>query len=220
MAWHDNGWSGRVCDDPSGNTYCTGSHSLLSERLAREKRTERENAGDKLDSALPDYLPPCFSTSCAFAMEETKTVHHHPFGYLKNKKKVDGALPPYSVYTWPFRLSITHDSYERHGQYFPDLEGRIDRYCERLTKASSLIFFYLNYDNPVSADEYRYALVGCARLSDLELTGHFPFTAQELQKIRRDHGMKNFPTINWAIRLTHEGAENSVRLPYQEYLVV
>ena len=218
MAWHDNGWNGRVCDDPAGNTYCTGTHSLLSERLAREKRTGREKAREKLDSALPDYLPPCFWTSCAFATDETKTVHRHPFGYLKNEKKVDGALPPYSVYTWPFRLSITHNSYKRHGQYFPDLEGRIDRYCERLTKASSLIFFYLNYDNPISADEYKYALVGCARLSDLELTGHFPFTAPELQKIRKDHGMKNFPTLNWAIRLTHEGAENSVRLPYQQYL--
>ena len=30
--------------------------------------------------------------------------------------------------------------------------------------------------------------------------------------------MKNFPTLNWAIRLTHEGVNNSVRLPYQEYL--
>lgn len=218
MAWQDSGWNGRVCDDPAGNTYCTGSHSLLSERIAREKRTGREKAGEKLDTELPDYLPPCFWTSCAFATDETKTVHRHPFANLKNEKKVDGALPANSVYTWPFRLSITHNSYKRHGQYFPDLEGRIDRYCERLTKASSLIFFYLNYDNPVSADEYRYALVGCARLSDLELTGHFPFTTSELQKIRNDHAMKNFPTLNWAIRLTHEGAENSVRLPYQEYL--
>lgn len=218
MAWHDSGWNGRVCDDPAGNTYCTGSHSLLSERLAREKRTKREKAGEKLDATLPDYLPPCFWTSCAFATDETKTVHRHPFGYLKDKKKIDGALPAYSVYTWPFRLSITHNSYKRHGQYFPDLEGRIDRYCERLTKAGSLMFFYLNYDNPVSADEYKYALVGCARLSDLELTGHFPFAAPELQKIRKDDGMKNFPTLNWAIRLTHEGAGNYVRLPYQEYL--
>ncbi len=218
MAWHDSGWNGRVCDDPGGNTYCTGSHSLLSERLAREKSTGREKAGEKLDSALPDYLPPCFWTSCAFATDETKTVHHHPFSYLRDEKKVDGALPANSVYTWPFRLSITHNSYRRYGQYFPDLEGRIDRYCERLTKGSSLIFFYLNYDNPVSADEYRYALVGCARLSDLELTGHFPFTAPELQKIRNSHGMRNFPTLNWAVRLSHEGGGNAVRLPYQEYL--
>lgn len=218
MAWHDNGWNGRVCKDPAGNTYCTGSHSLLSDRLAREKRTKLEKAGEKLDATLPDYLPPCFWTSCTFATDETKTVHRHPFSKFKDKKKIDGVLPAYSVYTWPFRLSITHGSNRRHGQYFPDLEDRINRYCDRLTKGSSLTFFYLNYDNPVSADENKYALVGCARLSDLQLTGHFDFTKQELEATRSNDGMQNFPTLNWAIRLTHEGAENSVRLPYQEYL--
>lgn len=218
MAWHDNGWDGHVCKDPAANTYCTGNHSLLSERLAREKKISSEKACAELDATLPDYLPPCFWTSCAFAENETRTVHRHPFGNLKDKKQISEALPPHSLYTWPFRLSITHNSYKRHGQYFPDLEGRIDRFCERLTKGGSLVFFYLNYDNPVSADEYRYALVGCARLSDLALTGHFPFEDGELKRLRGGDGMKNFPTLNWAIRLTHEGPGNMVRLPYQEYL--
>ena len=82
---------------------------------------------------------------------------------------------------------------------------------------SSLIFFYLNYDNPVSADEYKYALVGCARLNSLDLTGHFPFETKELDQLRLADGMKNFPTLNWAIRLTH-ASEGTIRLPYQEYL--
>ena len=30
--------------------------------------------------------------------------------------------------------------------------------------------------------------------------------------------MQNFPTLNWAIQLTHQGNESAVRLPYQEYL--
>ena len=220
MAWHDNGWDGTVCREPAANSYCTGSHSLLSERLAREKvlSVESEKAGEKLDATFPEYLPPCFWSSCAFADSATETVHRHPFSYLKNKIQLRGMLPPNSIYTWPFRLSITHHSHQQHGQYFPDLESRIDRYCERLEGGRSLIFFYLNYDNPVSADEYRYALVGCARLSDLELTGHFEFEDTELQRIQSNRGMQNFPTLNWAIRLTHEGVGNAVRLPYQEYL--
>jgi hypothetical protein len=40
MAWHDRGWDGKVCHDPIANTYCTGTHSLLSDRLAREKRVD------------------------------------------------------------------------------------------------------------------------------------------------------------------------------------
>ena len=220
MAWHDNGWDGNICKDPAANTYCTGSHSLLSERLAREKclSIEQDKAGEKLDAAMPDYLPPCFWSSCAFADTKTNTVHRHPFGYLKDRKQISGTLHPHSIYTWPFRLSITHNSHNRHGKYFPDLQRRIDGYCDRLTKERSLIFLYLNYDNPVSADEYKYALVGCVRLSDLELTGYFPFEDTELRPIREGEGMKNFPTLNWAIQLTHQGGESAVRLPYQEYL--
>ena len=49
MAWHENGWDGNICKDPASNTYCTGSHSLLSDRLAREKNlpVERDKAGKK-----------------------------------------------------------------------------------------------------------------------------------------------------------------------------
>ena len=220
MAWHDNGWDGNVCKDPLANTYCTGNHSLLSERLAREKRPsiEQDMVGEKLDSDLPDYLPPCFWSSCAFADTATETLHRHPFGFLRDEKQIKGRLHSNSIYTWPFRLSITHNSSKRHGQYFPDLEARIDRYCDRLTKGKSLIFLYLNYDNPVSADEYKYALVGCVRFSDLELTGHYQFEGDELTKLRKRNGMQNFPTLNWAIQLTHQGNESAVRLPYQEYL--
>jgi len=30
MAWHDNGWQEQVCQGPCANTYCSGTHSLLS----------------------------------------------------------------------------------------------------------------------------------------------------------------------------------------------
>lgn len=218
MAWHDRGWDGKICNDPAGNTYCTGTHSLLSERLAREKRAHLENPEDKLDSKLPEYLPPCFWTSCAFSAKSTKVIHRHPFGYLRDKKQISTELHPNSVYTWPFRLSMTHNSHKKHGQYFPDLEERIDRYRGRLIKGKSLVFFYLNYDNPVSADEYRYALVGCARLSGIDLAGSFSFTQSEWKQITKGEGMQNFPKLNWAMQLTHEGPGHFVRLPYPEYV--
>ena len=218
MAWHDRGWDGRVCDDPAANTYCSGNHSLLSERLAREKRLDMEEAATNLDAKMPAYLPPCFWTSSAFAERATQIVHRHPFGSLRDKKIINGELLPNSVYTWPFRLAITHKSHKRNGNYFPDLEMRIERYRARLNKGQSLIFLYLNYDNPVSADEYKYALVGCARLSDHELSGSFSFEKGELETIRNRDGMKNFPTLNWAIRLSHDGEGSFVRLPYHEYL--
>ena len=43
MVWHDNKWDGYICKDPKSNFYCTGTHSLLSSRIARDKDMEREN---------------------------------------------------------------------------------------------------------------------------------------------------------------------------------
>jgi hypothetical protein len=222
MAWHDSGWDGTICRDPAANSYCTGSHSLLSERLARNRclKDEIGREGQPLDAAMPGYLPPCYWTSCAFAPHHTKVVHQHPFGKYQETHQIPGMLEPGSVFTWPFRLSMTHSQAvnKKQGRYFGDLEPRMDRYCKRLSPGASLVFFYLNYDNPVSADEYKYALVGCARLKNLDLTGHFPFEKKELDRLRGRAGMQNFPTLNWAIRVTHEGAESAVRLPYQQYV--
>ena len=83
----------------------------------------------------------------------------------------------------------------------------------------SLVFFYLNYDNPVSADDYKYALVGCARLADISGAGTFPFDADEIAKLRASSKhMKNFPAINWALKLTHQGEQHAVVLPYHAYI--
>lgn len=218
MAWHDRAWDGRVCFDPATNTYCTGTHSLLSARLAREKLPDKEKSRDPLDAGLPDYLPPCFWTSSAFAKDATNIRHQHPFRWWRDEKVIEGQLAPYSVLTWPFRLSITHTKKPQRGQYFPDLEERMQRFRERLQPKRSLVFFYLNYDNPVSADEYKYALVGCARIAGHELTGEFPFTEDELKKFRAGDGMRHFGALNWALQVTHEGEGRYVRLPYHEYL--
>jgi hypothetical protein len=219
MAWHDRGWDGRVCDDPAANTYCVGSHSLLSDRLAREKRIDCERPCAALDADLPGYQPPCFWTSSAFASSATRTLHRHPFPQYRDDKQIEDELPPNSIYTWPFRLSMTHDSRDQHGKYFPDLDARIARYSGRLEVGRSLVFFYLNYDNPVSADDYKYALVGCARLTDISGAGTFAFDADEIAKLRASKkDMKNFPTLNWALKLSHRGEKQAVVLPYHSYI--
>jgi hypothetical protein len=41
---------------------------------------ESERALARLDSAMPEYLPPCYWTSCAFSPEQTTIVHQYPFG--------------------------------------------------------------------------------------------------------------------------------------------
>lgn len=222
MAWHDHKWDGTICRNPGANGYCTGSHSLLSDRLARDKRSELEQNKSSLplDVLLPDYLPPCYWTSAAFANTQVAVVHDHPFQRFRDSKRLCEQLPAHSVFTWPFRLALTHSKAARkkQGQYFEDIDERVDRYLGRLEEGASLVFFYLNYDNPVSADEYKYAVVGFSLLTEHERSGEYSFTEKELDKIRTKDGMQNFPTRNWAIRISHDFATSGVRLPYHEYL--
>lgn len=222
LAWHDNGWNGTICRNPGANSYCCGSHSLLSERIARDKQTslEEEHAGAALDTLLPAYLPPCYWSACAFAEKPTEIVHAHPFRKFRDTHRIKDHLPVASVLTWPFRLTLTHgrDANQRDGQYPADLVDRVERYRARITPDRSLVFFYLNYDNPISADDYCYALVGCARITDVARTGSFAFTEQELMKLRSGNGMRNFGSENWALKVSYDFDRMGVRLPYQEYL--
>lgn len=222
LAWHDNGWDGTICRQPADNASCCGSHSLLSERIARDKQTavEEKHAGQPLDALMPNYLPPCFWSSAAFSDRTNTVVHTHPFRNYRSSHQIPDSLPLSSAFTWPFRLSLTHskNSAKRDGKYPADWDARADRYVDRLTKSKSLVFFYLNFDNPVSADDYKYALVGCARLSDISRTGQFPFTEAQLKDLRDRDGMQNFGPQNWALKVSYDFAGAGVRLPYREYL--
>jgi len=218
MAWHDNNWNGTICKDPEGNVYCAGTHSLLSERLARNKKTDLEKPGAALD-ACKDYLPPCFWSSNAFGSNSIRVTHAHPFKRHQDKVLRE-LLSPHSVFSWPFRLSFNHTKERQRleGVYPKDLVPRIKNFLDKFKPGESIIFYYLNYSNPVSADDYRYALVGCSVLNNaVKMPEHFEFPSDELKELRLKHDMKNFPTLNWAIQFNVDPLR-SVRLPYQEYV--
>lgn len=220
MAWHDNNWNGKVCQKPEENYYCVGSHSLLSDRLARKRNLtiESKNADKNLDE-LGDYTPPCFWTSNAFSDRQINVRHNHPFPSYEDSHYIDDTLTGYSVFTWPFRLSFNHktDKIRMHGSYPPDQDERIEKFIEKFLPNESIVFFYLNYDNPISAEENKFVLVGCATLKQITPGKSFKFTQEELRKLRRKK-MKNFSPTNWAISISYDFANNGILLPYKEYL--
>jgi hypothetical protein len=214
MAWHDNNWNGRVCRRPEDNVYCVGTHSLLSERLARNKKIEIESDHREVPiDQISGYLPPCFWTTNAFSADALNVRHDHAFSSLKHKS-IQDKLGGFSSFTWPFRLSFNHSKKKKgmHGNYPPDLERRIDDFLKMFTPNLSIVFFYLNYDNPVSADENKYVLVGC------ESPKRFQFTEEELAKWRKKQSMQHFPSINWAVNVSYDFQNAGVLLPYKEYL--
>ena len=221
MAWHDTDWNGAVCRDPQANSYCVGTHSLLSGRIEKNRNLEFETgkAGTPACGLAPDQVPPCFWSINAFGKDTINVFHGHPFPWL-NIAGVSEALQPNSVFTWPFKLSFVHDSKAKakHGNYPPDLEERIQNFTGKLTAGESIVFFYSNYDNPVSADDMRYLLLGCSILAAQPKPAHFKVSDERLKEIRGESkSMKNFPVINWALQVTHDPTQ-TVLLPYRPYL--
>jgi len=194
---------------------------LLSDRLRRDRDASLEDSirGQPLEVKLPAYAPPCYWGINAFGAEAHPILHRHAFADLKDSHTIEDKLPPCSVLTWPFRISFNLDeeTERRYGKYHPDLEQRINDFFAAHREGQSLVFLYLNYDNPVSGDEQRYAVVGCGLLKEKGKATRFKFTDDELEAYRAGRGMKHFPEVNWARRLTLD-PETIVRLPYQEYV--
>ena len=44
LAWHDDGWNGRICERPDCNSYCVGMHSYPGDVVARERDLDKEMA--------------------------------------------------------------------------------------------------------------------------------------------------------------------------------
>jgi hypothetical protein len=220
MVWHDNNWEGRICNNPDKNFYCGGERSLLGDRIARNKNLDIEvaNSGKKIEE-LEGYIPPCFWSINAFNNESQNIIHQHPFSLYSNKK-IKEELNRFSIFTWPFRLSFVHDNNKKkiHGKYPHDLEKRIRNFQEKFTKNESLIFFYLNFDNPIAPEEKKYLVIGCSLITDIKQPYSFEFSPDELTGIRRRPSMQNFPTINWAFQVSYDFKENGILLPYKEYL--
>ena len=131
MAWHDNNWDGKVCQAPEDNTYCVGVHSLLADRIEKRRKlkVEEDNTGKdvekikvskelKQELEIDSYYPPCYWSINAFGANPFEIEHTHAFKRFKNKK-IEDIVRPYSVFTWPFKLSFVHTEKNKdiHGDY-------------------------------------------------------------------------------------------------------
>lgn len=239
MAWHDNNWDGKVCCNPEANTYCTGAHSLLSGRIEKKKDVQKEQSLAKVGKREikgnfdPSKVPPCYWSINAFGDQEFDVEHHHAFKWVKDV--IPDKVKKYSVFTWPFKLSFVHNekNQKKFGNYPPDLNQRVDNYINKFKPGESIIFFYANYDNPVSADDMKYLLLGCSVISELPKTEHFKFDKAVLESVREpkkkkkkigkewkeytDLTMTNFPTINWMLQFSHN-PDTAILLPYRDYI--
>ncbi|MDQ7815977.1 MAG: ATP-dependent RecD-like DNA helicase [Melioribacteraceae bacterium] len=225
VAWHDNFWNGTICDDPAKNIYCNGYHSLLSDRIRREKEKiiplEIEFHGKSVKEFIEKTgkIPPCFWSINIFGDQPLPIQHINPAAPTQ-LDPIPENLPPQSMYSWPFAISFvrTNDEFKANGKYPGNLEKvRVPRFRSKIKKEQSIGFIYAKFSNPLSYEEMKYLVIGCGIINGKSDSKYFePKSAIDKIKSRRRE-LRNFPQVNWAINFSFDKA-TLVRLPYHEYM--
>jgi ATP-dependent exoDNAse (exonuclease V) alpha subunit len=207
LPWHDRGWDGCICNAPKKNVYCGGFFSVNAERIRAEKDDEWEDANSgKPCHLLGNRMPPCTETTNVFGDKVVRHTHL-PKEFLEGAEKREEELPACSSGTWPFE-----DMWDEKGnRREPDERKDIaEKFSESLKENVSLIFYYCNYDNPVTGNEKKYLLTGIARLKQKG-------TFKEWPQIPKDVAEK-YGDFVWSITLRNGYPNEGLRIPYHEYL--
>lgn len=228
FAWHDDKWDGRICRDPERNIYCTGNYSLLSPRLQRRIQidTESQHKHQKISKCLKEsnYAPPCYWCINALGNEKHEVKEAHPFSdrgkssnEWSNVPPIEYSLDEFSIFSWNFKLGYAEKgSYQR---YVPpeELERRTTNYLLDLGSGNSIAFFYANYSNPITADDYKYLLLGAGLIKKTKPPKKYEIPEKTIRKVRAQPRMENTPETAWQFQILME-PENTIIFPYADYL--
>lgn len=216
LAWHGDGWNGRICRDPKANVYCGGRHSYMGDMISQRKdeETECRLAGRPCSDMNPP--PPCALSCNAFGQQATYCMVDAPSWFKKaSPKRVE--IPPATVCTWNYEGmytdAVTDAGLDGH-KY--DNEGRkanAEQYFSRLTAGRSLLVYYANYSNPFSSDEEQtYVVVGISRLK--EPPGETLF----YEGLSADERKYYADGLVWQRSLTSVYPEEGFSIPYGAYM--
>ena len=214
LAWHDSGWNGTICKQPECNTYCVGSQSFPGDVIARQRDIRREtaNAGRLVTSLHGADLPPCVYSVNAFGGDPIKGFSNPPEWMRGGATKTEWDIPPATVCVWPYEEVYSDAVKDRQGRYDNDARAeKVEEFLADIEADTSLIFYYANYSNPFSEDEYpRYVLLGVSRVREIGPSLRFAGTTDYVRE-RYAGGMI------WARNVASHYPEQGLRLPYHRY---
>ncbi|MCC8361000.1 AAA family ATPase [Salinimicrobium sediminilitoris] len=210
LPWHDRGWDGNVCNHPAKNSYCKGFHSVNAERIRKQKDVllEEKLKGQPIRSDW-NYRPPCTETINVFGNEAVKHTHI-PKSFIKNTSPKTIDMLPNSCGTWPFEDMWDESGERREAE---ERKDKVESFFEELKEAgkAGLIFYYCNYDNPVSGDDKKYLLAGIARIKKVHPFIYWDDIPDDQKEL--------YGGYIWSRHIENEPTER-MRLPYQEYLAM
>ena len=226
LPWHDRGWDGHVCDNPAANVYCCGEYGLKAHEIRQRKDSAEEEAvkGVPVHLLNPEtYRPPCLRTIQTFGGTRFIKFEQQPKDFLHTKEveipPVREDIPPSAAGTWPYDRVFRHAEEASEGlppefqeRYSPEEAAQnIKAFFGVIQPKRSLVFFYLNYDNPLNSERRRYVLVGAAEVDEVS-----PQRAWEQIDEKR---ARIYGNLVWNRFITHGYDEGrGARLPYERFL--
>ena len=214
LAWHDDGWNGRICKQPECNTYCVGTLSYPGDVVSRYRDLERErkNAGNPIKDLEGENLPPCIYSANAFSPDAIRGYSNPPHFFFDGARRVEWDIPPYTVCAWPYK-EMYNEGVQGDGR-FVDNDKRsenVDAFFSNIENDRSLIFYYANYSNPFSeSEDRRYALIGVSRVREVGSRLVYEDVSEKIAE-RYAGGMV------WARNVSSHYPDQGLRLPYHRY---
>ena len=214
LAWHDDGWNGRICRRPACNTYCVGSHSFPGDLIARERNVtlEEEHAGQAVSRLRNRDLPPCIYSINAFGSEPITGYSNPPDFLSDGARRTEWDIPPASVCVWPYEAMYADNVRSEGGRLDNDQRSaNAEQFFREIENDRSLIFYYANYSNPFSEEESsRYAVIGVSRVKTV---GDRLVYADANEYVRENYA----GGLIWARRVSTHYPDEGFRIPYHVY---
>lgn len=236
VPWHDAGWDGTVCRDPSGNGACLALERIHRDRIDAEEDNLHEQPFDKLQE---NELPPCVTERAMFMLDrDFWLVRRHPYTtWSPAHKHLTAAmikLPPFSAGCVPFRRMLKRSApqialergvhYEEEKETIAEGEMGTDRtrwvqhgdnqdlllrdFFRFVRKDKSLCFFYAKR-TPL-ADDHRRVIVGAGLVTGIADPVPYGGSANA-----------PFPAFAWDVPVQHSirpHHKDGFLLPYHEAL--
>ena len=220
LAWHNNGWNGKVCREPEKNTYCMGQQSYPGDYIKKAFETVRiENPTLTTKPCLnAEGIPVCGFSMNAFGDSKTKVLVKPPAWFNPDSKSAEIDIPESTACTWSYESMYSDDVKREPGlgqkyNYNVRLENA-KKYFDQLrqTEGKSLLFYYANYSNPFSEnEEHNYVIVGISRLKKVGKIRFYESVNEEIKK-------KYAGGFVWQMPISSNYPEEGFVIPYHKYM--
>ena len=212
LAWHNDGWNGRVCQKPAKNTYCVGCSSYPGE-LIREQRDltwEKKHAGELFKDL--DKPAACMYSGSTFSEHPSDVLADPPEFFKDDTQTKQWTIPAATACTWPYDAMYNKDDIRDGNRY--DYGKRLkysEEHFSEIEPHKSLVFYYTNYSNPVSDNENScYLLVGVARIKEVGPTMYYDGCSEGT--------LERYKGFIWQRAVSSHYPKQGVRLPYHLYI--